>query len=146
MSSNIKFSYSYYLSTVSLLDVKVTIEIDGSLTTSLISKPSATFQYSILNQTILHTIKALPKSHFSYICRICSSTTDYWKHATKFIQFFTKRGYKPANLNKLAPQVSKMDRNDLLCYNTINKYECIPFCYNKASTVTVYLQSNIFCL
>ena len=45
MSSNIKFPYSYSLPTVSFLDVKVTILKDGSLTTSLFSKPLATFQY-----------------------------------------------------------------------------------------------------
>ena len=97
MSSNIKFSYSYSLSAVSFLDLKVTIEKDGSLTTSLFSKPSATFQYlnAKLNH-LPHTIKALPKSQFISICRICSYTTDYWKHATDFIKFFTKRGYKPA--------------------------------------------------
>ena len=126
MSSNIKFSYSYSLSTVSFLDLKVTIEKDGSLTTSLFSKPSAIFQYlSAKSNHPPQTIKALPKSQF--IRRICSCTNDHWKHATEFIKFFTKRGYKPANLKKLATEVSKMDRNDLLCYNTRNKSECISF-------------------
>ena len=45
MPSNTKFSYLYSLSTVSFLYVKVTIEKDGSLTTSLFYKPSAIFQY-----------------------------------------------------------------------------------------------------
>ena len=87
----------HILSAVSFLELKVTIEKDGSLTTSLFSKPSATFQYlnAKLNH-LPHTIKALPKSQFISICRICSYTTDYWKHATDFIKFFTKRGYKPA--------------------------------------------------
>ena len=99
MSSNIKFSYSYSLSTVSFLDLKVTIEKDGSLTTSLFSKPSVTFQYlSAKSNHSPHIIKALPKLQFICICRICSYTTDYWKHATEFIKFFTKRGYKPPNL------------------------------------------------
>ena len=116
------------LSTVSFLDVKVPIEKDGSLATSLFSKPSATFHYlSAKSNHPPHTIKALPKSQFIRICRICSSTTDYWKHATEFIKFFTKRRYKPANLNKLATEVSRMDRNDILCYNTRNKSERIPF-------------------
>ena len=124
MSSNIKYSYSYSLSTVGFLDVKVKIEKDGSLTTSLFSKPSATFQYlSAESNHPPHTIK----SQFIRICRICSSTTDYWKHATELIKFFTKRRYKPANLNKLAIEISRMDRNDLLCYNTRNKSERIPF-------------------
>ena len=119
MSSNIKLSYSYSLLTISFLDVKVTIEKDCSLTISLFSKPSATFQYLIAKSNHPpHTIKALPKSQFIRIYRMCSSTTDYWKYATEFTKFFIKRGYKPANLNKLATEVSRMDRDDLLCYNT----------------------------
>ena len=119
MSSNIKFSNSYSLSTVSFLDVKVAIEKDGSPTTSLFSKPSATLQYlSAESNHPPHTMKALPKSQFIRIRSICSSTIDYWKHANEFITFFTKRGYKPANLNKLATEVSRMDRNDLLCYKS----------------------------
>ena len=77
-------------------------EKDASLTRSPFSKPSATFQYlsAKLNHPP-HTIKALPKSQLIHIHRICSYTTDCWKHATEFIKFFTKRGYKPANLKKL---------------------------------------------
>ena len=61
MSSNIKFSYSYSLSVVSFLDLKVTIEKDGSLATSVFSKPSATFQYlSAKSNHPPHSIKALP--------------------------------------------------------------------------------------
>ena len=128
MSSNIKFSYSYSLSTVSVLDVKVTIEKDGSLTTSLFFKPSATFQYlSAKSNHPPYSKKALPKLQFICMDRICSSITDYWKHATKFIKFFTRRGYKPAALNKLAAEVSRMDRNDLFCYYTRYKSERIPF-------------------
>ena len=102
MSSNIKFSYSYYLSTVSFLDMKVAIGKDGSFTTSLFSKPSAAFQYlSAKSNHSPHTINALPKSQFIRIRRTYSYTTDYWKHASEFIKFFTKKGYKPANLKKL---------------------------------------------
>ena len=128
LSSNIEFLWSYSLSTVSFLDVKVKIEKGGSLTTSLFFKPSATFQYlSAKSNHSPHTIKALPKSQLICICRICSSTTDYWKHATEFIKFFTKRGYKPANPSKLATEVSRMDRNDLSCYNTRNNSKHISF-------------------
>ena len=76
MSSNIKFSYLYSLSTVNFLDAKVTIEKDGSLPTSLISKPSTILQY--LSTKLKHppnTIKVLPQSQFIHKCRICSSTT-----------------------------------------------------------------------
>ena len=126
--SNIKFSYSYSLSAINFLDVKVTIEKDSSLTTSLFSKPSAVFQYlSAKSNHPPHTIIALLKLQFNRIHRICSSTTDYWKPAAKFINFFTKRGYKPANLKKLATEVSRIDRNDLLHYSTRNKLEHIPF-------------------
>ena len=126
MSSNIKFSHSYSLSTVNFFDVKVTNEKDGSLTTSFFSKSSAAFQYlSVKSNHPPNTIKALPKSQFICICRICSSTTDRWKHETEFIKFFTKRGYKPVNLNKLATEVSRMNRNEILCYNARNKSERI---------------------
>ena len=44
-----------------------------------------------------------------------------------FIKFFPKREYKPANLKILATEVSRINRNDLLCYNTRNKSQLIPF-------------------
>ena len=70
--------HSHILCQVSaFLDVKVTIEKDGSLTTSLSSKPSATIQYlRAKSNHPSHTNKALPKSQFVCICRISSSTTD----------------------------------------------------------------------
>ena len=106
MSSNIKFLYSYSLSTINFLDVKVTIEKDGSLTLSLFFKPSAKFHcFSAKSNLPPHTIIALLKSQFICIHSICSSTTDYWKHAAEFINFFTKRGYKPANMKKLATRL-----------------------------------------
>ena len=73
MSSNIKFSYSYSLSAVNFLDLKVTIEKDGSLTTSLFSKPSSRFQYlSAESNHPPHTIIVLLKLQFIRIHRICS--------------------------------------------------------------------------
>ena len=117
MSSIIKFSYSYSMSTVSFLDGKVTIEKDGSLTTS---HSSVNHQHyisifiSAKSNDPPHTIKPHPKSQFIHIQRICSSKTEYWKYSTEFIKFCIKRGYKPANLKKLATKVSRMDRNYLL--------------------------------
>ena len=103
MQSKIKFTYSYSTLTVNFLDVTVKAEKDGTLTTTLFAKHTASYQYLHAKSSHpFHTMKTLPKSQLVRICRICTFTSDYWKHANIFINLFMRRGYKkPALLFKM---------------------------------------------
>ena len=127
MQSTIKFTYSYSTLTVNLLDVTVKVENNGTLSTTLFAKPTASNQYLHAKSSHpFHTMKALPKSQFITIRRICTFTTDYWKHANIFINFFMRRGYKKPGLIKIATEISKINRSTLLEYKHREKSEHIP--------------------
>ena len=77
MKSNIKFTTHCSKTYVTFLDTKVKFK-DGKLVTELHTKPSASFQY--LHSTLYHpshTFKAITKSQFIRIRRICSTLDDY---------------------------------------------------------------------
>ena len=110
MQSTIKFTYSYSTLTV----VTVRVEKKGTLSTTLFANPTASYQHLRAKSSHpFHTVKALPKSQFIKIRKICTFTSDYWKHANIFINFFMKRGYKKPALLKIATKISKIDRSTL---------------------------------
>lgn len=115
MKSFIKFTYVYSTKSVNFLDTTISINQDGSLTTELYSKPTAAYQY--LHQSSYHEphlIKAIPKSQFIRIRRICSSLVKYHYHVGKFISHFVKRGYKYKYLKLLAEEVAMTNRETYL--------------------------------
>ena len=88
MKSTIIFTTNYSQTHVTFLDTKVKFN-NGKLVTELYAKPSASFQY--LHRTSYHpphTFRAMKKSQFIRIRRICITLEDHWAHATKFISFF----------------------------------------------------------
>ena len=117
MKSNIKFSYAYSTESVNFLDVTVQLEQSGSLSTTLYSKATASHLY--LHHSSFHpphTIRAIPKSQFIRIRRLCTYIEDYWLNVNKFIQYFVKHGYSKKQLENTARVVSEMDRETLLVY------------------------------
>ena len=127
MQSTIKFTYSYSTLTVNFLDVTVKVEKNGTLSTTLFATLTASYQYLHAKSSHpFHTRKALSKSQFFRIRRICIFISDYWKHANIFINIFMKRGYKKPALLKIATEISKIDRRTLLEYKHREKPERIP--------------------
>ena len=66
------------INTVNFLDVTVKVEKNGTLSVPLFAKPTASYQH--LHAKSSHpfpTMKALPKSQFVRIRRICTFTSDY---------------------------------------------------------------------
>ena len=88
---------------------------NGHLMTDLFTKSVDTHTY--LHTKSFHppsTVSALPKAQFVRIRRICSSITDYQRHATKFVNFFSERGFKRENVRKIAAEIESTDRDSLL--------------------------------
>ena len=115
MSSTIKFTYSYSRKSVNFLDTTISLASNGTLSTTLYSKPTAAHNY--LHNRSYHypkAIRSIPKSQFIRIRRICTSLHDYWTHANQFITFFANRGYNQANLSQCAKEIATYHRQDLL--------------------------------
>ena len=111
--SNIKFTSHFSTESVDFLDVKISIA-EKQIKTELFSKPTAAHLYvHRASDHPHHVIKAIPKSQFLRIRRICSEVNDYEKHANQFIKFFIKRGYNPERLRRTKEEIKKLDRNSL---------------------------------
>ena len=114
MKSSIRFTSSCSKEEVNFLDMTVKLH-NGHLVTDLFTKSVDTHTY--LHAKSFHppsTVSALPKAQFIRIRRICSSITDYQRHATKFVNFFSERGFKRENVRKIAAEIESTDRDSLL--------------------------------
>ena len=98
--------------TVNFLDCTVRIK-SGEFETELYTKDTDAHLYLLSSSCHpKHTIKAIPKGQFIRIRRICSSIDLYWKHANKYIDFFTNRGYNIQKLQSIAEEIAKVDRKE----------------------------------
>ena len=115
--SNIRFTSSPPSKTADFLDTTVTVNVDGSLSTSLYTKPTASYQYLHRNSYHnKHVTNSLPKSQFMRIRRICSHLADFDQHSKRFIEHFVKRSYPRKQLLDTVKEVRCMNREDLLSY------------------------------
>ena len=114
-ASTIRFKYSPPSKSVNFLDTTITLQPDGTLSTSLYSKPTAAHQY-LHNKSyhVSHVTNSLPKSQFMRIRRICTFDHDFDHHSKQFVNFFVKRGYKESQVRKTREEVRRMNREDLL--------------------------------
>jgi len=114
MKSLIKFEIHHSSESVNFLDVTVNLK-NGTFHTDLYCKPTDAHLY--LNATSSHpqhVIKNIPKGQFIRLRRICSDTTNYIKHSTQYIEYFTNAGYNSKKLKSIAEDVLKTKRIDLL--------------------------------
>ena len=117
MESTIKFTTNYSQTHITFLDTEVKLK-NGKLVTKLYAKPSASFQHlHITSYHPPHTFRAITKSQFIRIRRICTTLEDYWAHATKFISFFKSRGFNESTLNKTAKKIASYPRSNFLHHN-----------------------------
>ena len=151
MKSTIKFTTNYSQTHVTFLDTKVKFN-NGKLVTELYAKLSASFKNIRTSYHPPHTFRAITKSQFIPIRRICTTLEDYWAYATKFISFFKSRGFNESTLNKTAKEIANNPRSNFLHRNRNSltqelkqsrKLERIPFVTNwthKLSDIQRILQ------
>ena len=114
MKSSLDYDVFYSQDTVNFLDCTVRIK-NGDFETELYTKDTDAHLYLLSSSCHpKHTIKAIPKGQFIRIRRICSSIDLYWKHANKYIDFFTNRGYNIQKLQNIAEEITKVDRKEFL--------------------------------
>ena len=102
MKSSIRFTSYCHQNEVNFLDMTVRL-VNGYLTTDLYTKPVDTHTYlhaiSFYQPSL---ISSLPKAQFIRIPRICTDIKDYKRHASRFVDFFTSRGFKKQAVQKIA--------------------------------------------
>ena len=145
MKSSLDYDVFYSQDTVNFLDCTVRIK-NGEFETELYTKDTDAHLYLLSSSCRpKDTIKTIPKGQFIRIRRICSSIDLYWKHANKYIDFFTNGGYNIQKLQSIAEEITKVDRKEFLeenpskqirsavfqrifSHNTIDKY---PSCLSS---------------
>ena len=125
--SNIQFTFSPPSTSVDFLDTTVSLNNDGTLSTTLFTKPCASHQYLHRSSYhVTHLKNSLPKSQFLRIRRICSSLREYDLHASRFAQYFINRGYNQHIIKKTIAEVRSLEREVLLTYKKKAKETRIP--------------------
>ena len=130
MKSTINFTFSYSKQEVIFLDTKVSFQ-HNVLVSQLYSKPTSAHQN--LQRNSFHPpslLKSIPKSQFIRIRRICTHLSDYWLHASRFLDHFSSGGFNRVKLQQQARSVANIDRESLLCPpidTPTNKQDRIPF-------------------
>ena len=114
MKSLPDYDVFYSQDTVNFLDCTVRIK-NGEFETELYTKETDAHLYLLSSSCHpKHTIKAIPKGQFIRIRRICLSIDFYWKHANKYIDFFTNRGYNIQKLQSIVEEIAKVDKKEFL--------------------------------
>ena len=128
--STINFTFSYSKQEVIFLDTKVSFQ-HSVLVSQLYSKATSAHQYLQRNPFHPHSLlKSIPKFQFIRIRRICTHPSDYWLHASKFLDHFSAGGFRRVKLQQQARSVATFDRENLLCLpidNLTKKQDRKPF-------------------
>ena len=90
----IQFTHEYSSQSVNFLDVSVTLEHDGSVTTDLYTKPTDTHQFLHMDSCHPnHTKKAIAFSQAIRILRICSDPATARTRCDELIEYLVRRGH-----------------------------------------------------
>jgi hypothetical protein len=134
--------------TVVFLDLEININnITGKFGFSLYIKPTNTFGYLLPNSNHpKHIFSNIPCSLIKRIRRICSTHCDFLYHSNNLLFQLLKRGYNYNLVNELIRKISRIDREELLPYNSKNKtnFEASKVFLNYNSSYSFL--NNYFCL
>ena len=99
--SSFQFTCNYSKECVQFLDVSVSIDNSGNITTDLYVKPTGTQQYLMAYGCHPnHTKRSIPYSEALRILRICSSKESAKLRCTELVDCLVKRGYNKRKTNK----------------------------------------------
>ena len=111
----IKFTSSHPATSISFLDVKVSLSQFGMVETDLSTKPTDKHQYLLQSSCHpLHTKRAIPFSLALRLRRICSSDESFTLRANELIQYLNDSGYNLSFLRKEIQRVHAITRNETL--------------------------------
>ena len=97
----IKYTWEISDTSLAFLDIKLSIE-DNGLCTSVYYKPTDSHSYLFYSSSHpSHVKNSIPYSQLLRLCRLCSGGSDFSLKSEEMYNFFDKRGYPVAILNRL---------------------------------------------
>jgi hypothetical protein len=113
--SNIRLTYVVGGATLEALDLRLHLEQDGTVSTSLFRKPTDGHQYVLWSSAHPKNLKAsIPYAQLLRIRRNCSKEEDYRVEADTLLDRFRKRGYPDDILQAAATKAATTRRENLL--------------------------------
>lgn len=103
---NLKFTFEIDQKQLTFLDLKILVQEDGTVGTSLFQKPSA-------GNSLLHAA-SVPYGQYLRLRRNCSLDTDFEAEAKLLRSRFLERGYSNKCLKKAYTRAKQQDRRSLL--------------------------------
>ena len=111
----IKFTSSHSSTSISFLDVQVSLNQFGVVETDLYTKPTDKHQYLLHSSCHpFHTKRAIPFSLALRLRRICSSDETFTLRTNELIQYLNNRGYNLSFLKHEIQRVHAIARNETL--------------------------------
>ena len=111
----IKFTSSHSYTSISFLDVKVSLNQFGQVETDLHTKPTDKHQYLLHSSCHpIHTKRAIPFSLALRLRRICSSDETFALRANELTQYLNDRGYNLSFLKHEIQRVRAITRDETL--------------------------------
>ena len=121
----LKFTYQTDTNNINFLDLKISIDKDNSIHTSIFKKEISKHQYlHFLSDHPHHIFKSIIYSQGIRLLRICSKIEDFQNELDVLCNKFISRDYPPTIVNFYKEKVLKMKREDILRPKT-------PLLYNQ---------------
>ena len=115
---SIKFTEEISNISINFLDITVTLNSKGTVTTTLYCKPTDSHNYLLYSsEHPRHILRGIPYSQFLRVRRICSNIMDYRQNALMLSSHFIRRGYPPKLVHAAMVKAEVQDRNALILKN-----------------------------
>ena len=112
---SLKFTYEISESSVSFLDICVSINNLGQLSTTVFYKPTDSHSYLTFSSSHPTSTKhSIPFSQFLRLRRLCSNHSDFLQQAENMSTFFLERGYPSNIVTDAKNRASRIPRSQAL--------------------------------
>ena len=118
----IKFTLEVSCLKINFLDITITNEKDGTVSTNLYCKPTDSHNYLLYSsEHPRHLLNGIPYSQFVRIKRLCSKPEDFRLNALMLTTHFIRRGYPKRLVLGALEKTDTLKRDDLLNKETLKK-------------------------
>ena len=138
----IKFTLEISCLKINFLDITITKETDGHMSTNLYCKPTDSHNYLLYSsEHPRHLLNGIPYSQFIRVKRLCTKPEDFRLNALMLITHFIRRGYPKTLVQKALDRADIQNREDLLNKETL-KQPINPSMPQKFYCVTTHNPAN----
>ena len=127
---------------INFLDITITKETDGRMSTNLYCKPTDSHNYLLYSsEHPRHLLNGIPYSQFVRIKHLCTKPEDFRLNALMLTTHFIRRGYPKHLVLKALDKTDSLYREDLLNKETL-KQPTNPNTQQKFYCVTTHNPAN----